>query len=144
ARNAVRLEIDDGLIVEFELAVDHGVAQVEFELTPLLHARVHFGLEEAIEAAALGLGAIEGEIGVLHERVGIGTVRRGKRNADAGADDDLVARKLIGRRERLDEARRERSHIGGILRQYQNNRKLVAAKARHEILFADTGLHASR
>ena len=47
-------------------------------------ARVHAGLEEAVGAAAVGLGAIEREVGVLQQLVGIAAVLRRQRDADAG------------------------------------------------------------
>ena len=50
-------------------------------------ARVHLGLEEAPDAAPVGLGAVERDIGVLQQRVARRAVAGRQRDADAGADE---------------------------------------------------------
>ena len=57
---------------------------------------------------ALGLGPVEGEIGILEQLVGIGAVARRDGDADAGADRDLMAAELEGLADRLDDAGCER------------------------------------
>ena len=52
------LEIDDRLIIELKFTGADGVAQVEFKLAPGLYLGVHFGLEEAENAATVGLGPV--------------------------------------------------------------------------------------
>ena len=57
---------------------------------------IHLALEEARGAGAVALGAIEGQIGVLEQLVGIVAVARADGNADRGADDDLVVIEVEG------------------------------------------------
>ena len=52
-------EIDDGLVVELELAGRQRLAQVVLHGAPHLHLRVHLRLEEAVGAAPVALGAVE-------------------------------------------------------------------------------------
>ena len=101
-------QVDERLVVKLEFAADQGLAKVEFQCAPRLHQRIHLGLEEAVGAAAVGLGAVQCHVGVLQELIGIRRVGRSDRNADAGADDDLMAVEIewgIGRFERRDRKR---------------------------------------
>ena len=83
--------------MQLELAGLHGTAQVGLERAALLHLQVHAVLEEAEGAAAVGLGAIEREVGVAQELLGAGAVGRADGDAHAGADHDLMAVDLVGR-----------------------------------------------
>ncbi len=85
------LQVDDRLVVEREFVVDDRLAEVEFDCAAGLHARVHLDLEEAIEAAAVRLGPVEREVGVLHQGIRLVAVGRGQRDAGADADHDLVS-----------------------------------------------------
>ena len=60
-------DVADRLIVDFEFVALQRRPQVEFQQAPGLRAGIHPGFEEAIGAAAVGLGAIEREIGILQE-----------------------------------------------------------------------------
>ena len=86
AADLVAREVDERLVVELELAVGQRLAQIDLQLAARLHVGVHVRLEEAVDAAPLGLGPVEGEIGVLEQLVGIGAVARRDGDADAGAD----------------------------------------------------------
>ena len=84
-------DVDERLVVQLELVGEQRLAQIELEPAALLHLRVHFRLEEVVGAAALGLGAVERHVGVAQQLVGLVAVGRRHGDADAGADDDLVA-----------------------------------------------------
>jgi hypothetical protein len=90
ARDFVALEVQLRLIIELELTCVQGSSQIPLELAPRLHALIHFALEEARAAGRVHLGAIECEIGVLQELVGVAAVAGANRNANADADDNLV------------------------------------------------------
>ena len=64
---------------------------------PRLGLGIHRWLEEAPGASAVVLGTIESKIGVSHQphRMGAAASRR-QRNADAGADNDLMTIQLVG------------------------------------------------
>ena len=70
-------------------------AQIDLKPAARLHARIHLRLEEAEGAAAVGLGAIERHVGVLEQPVGVVAVAGRERDADAGADRDLVAVEVV-------------------------------------------------
>ena len=108
AADLVALEIDDRLVVQLELAGDQRLAQVVLHGAPRLHLRVHLGLEEAVGAAPVALGAIERQVGVPHQLVGRHAVGRADGDADAGADHHLVAVDVVGLAHRLDDAMRQR------------------------------------
>ena len=61
-----------------------------------LGAGIHGRLEEAMGAAALGLGGVHREIGVLDQLIQIGAVLRRQRDADAGVGREMMAEALIG------------------------------------------------
>src|SRR5207253_2950575 len=86
----VASQVIDRLIVELEFTFHKGPAQIHFQDAPCLHAHIHPFLEEAVGAAALTLGAIERDVGILEELLGLASVMRRERNADAGADYHLV------------------------------------------------------
>ena len=95
-------QVDERLVVQLELAVGERLAQVELERAARLQPRVHLGLEEAVDAAPVRLGAIERHVGVLQQLVGVVAVARRDGDADAGADHHLVAVDVegLGRRRR--------------------------------------------
>src|SRR5204863_7782421 len=111
-------------------------AQVDLHLAARLDVIVHLRLEEGIALPAVGLGAIEREIGVLHELVGVRPVARRQRHADAGADIDALAADLVGSADGLDDAGGER--LGGFAIAYLGlaDGELVAAEARHHVALA--------
>ncbi len=102
--NASLLKIDHRLVVQLELAVGDGLAEIELERAARLQALVHFALEEPVRAAAVGLGEIERHVGVLQQQIRIGAVVWRDRDADAGADDDLVAVDIVRAADALDDA----------------------------------------
>ena len=69
--------------MQLELIGEQRLAQIELELAPILHLRVHFRLEEVIAAAAVRLGAIERHVGIAQELIGLVAV--GRRHGDADA-----------------------------------------------------------
>jgi len=66
----VARQIDDRLVVEFELALRQRLAQVAFHGAPGQHLHVHFCLEDAEGASPAGLGPVESQVGVDEQLVG--------------------------------------------------------------------------
>ena len=91
-------EIDERLIVHFQLLGGECRAQVDLELAARLRLGVHLRLEEAEGRFAVGLGAIERQVGVAQQTIGVVAVGGRDGDADAGADghqvtlDDVAAR----------------------------------------------------
>ena len=133
-RDLLGLQVEQRLVVDLEGVVGERVAQVELEAAARLRRDVHVRLEEAPGAALVGLGPIERHVGVLEQVVGVGAVARRHGDADAGADDHLVAVDLVGLAERGDDALGER---GGLLAAgragYCRIDELVAAEAGDDV-----------
>ena len=142
AADLVALEIDDGLVVELELAGRQGVAQVVLHEVARLHLRIHLRPEEAIGAAPVGLGAVERQVGVPDQLVGGEAVRGPHGDADAGADHHLLPIDGVGRAHRLDDAQRQRRGIGRLADRHLQHRELVAAHARDGVGFPHQLLQA--
>src|ERR1700758_3793565 len=82
------LQVYERLIEQLELLVGQGPAQIDFQGAARLDDLRHLVAEETEGASAVRLGAIEGHVGILQERVGAVPVRRRHRDTDAGADLD--------------------------------------------------------
>ena len=63
-------ELEDRLVVQGELGVSQRLRQRLLELHPLDHRRVHLGLVHLLLPLALGLRAVEREVGVAKQVVG--------------------------------------------------------------------------
>ncbi len=92
ARRGSSLRPSERLVDQAQLAACERLAQALLEHAAMLQRVVHAPLEEVVGAAAFALGAIEREIGILHQRVGVVAVARARcAMPTAGADHDLVA-----------------------------------------------------
>ena len=131
-------DLDDRLVIQLEFVGDERLAQVELQAPALLHLRVHFRLEEVVGAAAFRLGAIERHVGVAQELVGLVAVGRRHGDADAGADDHLMAVDFERLGERLDEFGGKLAGVGRPGAALHDG-EFVAAKAGHRI---DAAHHA--
>ena len=129
------------LIVQLEFVGDERLAQVELEPPALLHLRVHFRLEEVIGAAAFRLGAIERHVGVAQQLVGLVAVGRRHGDADAGADDHLVAVDFERLGEGLDQVGGKLAGIGRPGAALHDG-EFVAAEAGHRVDAAHHALQA--
>ena len=115
AGHLVAAQIDQRLVVDFEAAVGHRLAQILLHGQPGLGAGVHRRLEEAVGAAAAGLGAVHRQIGVLDQLVEIGAVLRRQRDADPGVGRQLMAEALVGLADRVVDPRDEFHDLVGAL-----------------------------
>ena len=100
-------------------------------LTPL-ERRVHGRLEEAESVAAVLLGPIEREVGVLHEDIGL-AFGRPKRDADTRRGRHLMAVDAIGLAERRADPPRQAHGIVRRLEILGDDGELIAAKPADEI-----------
>ena len=94
---------------------------------------IHHRLEEAVGAAAFGLGAVHREIGVLDQLVEVGAVLRRQRDADAGVGRELMAEALIGLADRLVDPRHEFDDVVAALDAGLDHREFVAAEPRDQV-----------
>ena len=84
ADQAPARELQLRLVVQHELAPLQRLAQLALEPAACLRFLVHRRLEEAELVAAVRLGPVEGELGMLEQRVRIRPVLREQGDADAG------------------------------------------------------------
>ena len=138
--DAIAGDVADRLVVGLEFVALQRRAQIHLQQPPRLRARIHAGLEEAIGAAAVRLGAVQREVGVLQQLVRIVAVLRRQRDADRDADHDLMVVDLVRRRDHLDEAAGKGSRRGFLGAPDLDHGELVAAEPRHGVARADGGL----
>lgn len=139
AADVVPGDVDDGLIVELELARRKRPAQVVLQGARGLHLHVHRLLEEAHGAAPVALGAIEGKIRVPDEIVGRDAVGGAHGDADRGADDDLVTVDVVGFAQQRDDAVGEDGGIGRAGDGDLDDGELVAPHAGNRVGLAHEG-----
>ena len=114
--------------MDFEAAIGHRLPQVLLHGEPRLGAGVHDRLEEAMGAAAFGLGAVHRQIGVLDQLVEIGAVLRRQRDADAGVGRELMAEALMGLPDRLVDPRHEFDDVVAVAGRGLDHGEFVAAE----------------
>ena len=145
-----RLEADDptGPRVDLRLIVQLEVTRLErraqIALEGVLHERAgaQVGGVDLVRRAAVRLGAVHRDVGVLHQRLGVGAAHRSDGDADAGADDQLSA--VDGERihERVQELLCHRDAIGLAVDFRQQHHELVATHARDRVGLPDASLDA--
>src|SRR5687768_13916522 len=123
------LEVEDRLVVHFELAALEGHGKIALELPAIAHRLVHGRLEEAIAATPVLLRRIERQIGVLEQLlVGMPIARR---DGDAEREGDLArlavdAERLVAR---FDHLHCEHMRVAPAGTQIHHHRELVATHA---------------
>ena len=130
-------EIDDGLIVEFELLGGQCLSKLTLERVPLLHLRVHFALEKPERSASIALGPVKSEIRIAHQLRWAIPVVGADGDANAHPDDHQLRLDLVGRSDRVDDAKRKRRGVSGLRNPYLHDRELIPAHARNGISFPD-------
>src|ERR1700682_5609289 len=134
AADPVSSDVDQRLIVKFKFAIRESATQIKLHIAAFLRLPVHLPLEEPMNAAAIRFRPIQRNVGVAHQFLAGVAVAGRKRDADAGANDNLDAVDVISGAQYLDQpgrivARLVRRDIGG-----QYDRELVAAKPGSEIV----------
>ena len=126
---------DDRLKMEFELLLGERDPQIVLHLAARANLFVHRRLEEAV-AAAVRLGVVKRHVGVADQFVAVDAVVRRQRNADAGADFDVVAVDRIGSADRGDQPFRETRGVARDVRDALDDGELVAAEPGDRVAFA--------
>ncbi len=125
---------DDGLVVELELALLHGLPQLGLAADATLHLDLQTGLEEAPRAPLL-LRAVHGQIGLAHQALGVlGGAEGG--DADAGADPYRMGL-LVDPEGCADGLHELVGHVGGgvgVGQPLEDDGELVAPQAAQEVL----------
>ncbi len=108
--------IDDRLIGGAQAVVLDRLEQVAFQQFAIGQVGVHRRVVDAGAVAALVLGAIKRHVGVAQDVGGVAGAAVDDRDADRGADDDVVAADQVGRADRGDDAPGDRLQRIGIRR----------------------------
>ena len=132
-------EVDLRLVMQHELVLLHGAAQVVFDHHALDGAGIHVALEELVIVASQFLGVVHRRIGVLHHRLHGAAVVGIDADADAEADMDFVP---VDEMRRGDGNKQLFGDMGRILRLLdvgQQDDELVAAVAADRVRRAHAG-----
>ena len=135
AADGVVGKIDDRLVVQLEFPGRQRPAQILLHNATGLHLQVHPRLEEPERAAAVALGPVEREVGVAQQFVGGQAIDGADRDTDAGADHRLMAVDIVGFADRVDDALRQTSCVGGVRRDLHDG-EFVAAHPRDGVVLA--------
>ncbi len=126
-------QIDERLVVHFERFGGERRAQIDFQLAARLRLRVHLRLEKAEGRFAGGLGAIQRQIGVAQQVIGIMAIGRRHRDADGRADGHHVALDDVGLADDVDETLRQHGQLLRRLHFRHQHGELIAAEPRRGI-----------
>ncbi|MNF77364.1 hypothetical protein D3C84_595060 [compost metagenome] len=126
------------LVIEHELLLFQGMAQVAFQFQSFQGAGVHVGLVELEVVLAPFLGVVHRRIGVFHKLAEFIAVLRAEGNADTGRDEELA----VLQHEGFDQAGEDRlGHMDGAVQGHfagrprlQQQGEFVAPHAGHGIV----------
>ena len=135
-------EIDHRLVVNLEPAPGDGLAQFQLERAPRLGARIHARLEEAIGAAAVALGSVQREVGILQELVEMDAVPRRHRDADAGIGGDQVTGAFEGSPDRAVDRLHQLFGVHGTAHRILDDGEFVPAQPRGDIGLTEAAAQA--
>ena len=121
----------------------NALRKIGFEVCANARVLFHARLEEPRTPASLRLGAIERQLGALHQHGRISAVLRRQRNADTAAGQDLLPVEDHGREQRIDDQLGSFAGFGCKDIALQHG-ELVAAQTRQERRLADAVAKALR
>ena len=119
--------------MQVEAVIGDGLAQHALELPPRLQLGVHLRPEKALAARSLGLGMEEGDVGALHQGLGVLAMGGRERGADAGGAFDVAVLQMERLAQCRGEAAGERLDLVGVAHDLRQP-ELVAAEPRQKIL----------
>ena len=137
-----RLASNSGWKCSARLSCAQRQPEVLLERTLLAQVVVHAHLEHAESATTLVLGAVERDVGVLHQVDRGQAIGREDGDADAGADGHgLVVEDELGG-EAVDQAARHLDRVLGLLAAGLEDGEFVAAEAGHDVAVAQVAAQA--
>ena len=141
--DAPRRNVDDRLVMQGELIARQGVAQVQLERSPQPCLGIHLADVELVSLTSFRFRPIKREIGAF-EQLHLGrAVAWGERDADAYADDDLVAFDVIGlAQDRLQAGREDDRVVLLVCVGELQDCELVAAEAGHVAILVEATAQA--
>ncbi len=136
--------VDDRLIEQREAVVLDRRAQIRFQDLAVGQIGVHRRVVDDGAVAALVLGAVERHVGVAHDVGGAGAILVDHRDADGGADHDVVAGDRIRRADGGDQPLGKPRHLDVVVADRGDHREFVAAQPRHQVVAAQRVRQAQR
>ena len=134
------LEAHQRLVVQLELLALERPLQVGAQLQARHDPVVHGGLEQPVAALAVALGDVHRGVGVADQLVGVGRAPGlGDRDAQAGADDEVVVLELERAADALEDPLGGLDRGRQVLDVLEQDRELVAAEPRGGVGRADAG-----
>ncbi|MHC2438586.1 hypothetical protein ACVMB0_005961 [Bradyrhizobium sp. USDA 4451] len=137
AGHFVAAQVDQRLVMQFEAALGQRGPQIGLKRTAQIGLLLHRRIEEAIGPAAGGLGRVHRKVGAFQQAEQVGAVARGDRDADTGIARQPMAEAVERRAQRLIDARHEVADVvvrGDVV---LDDRELVAAEPRDEVVRSD-------
>ncbi len=128
--DAPGLQIALRLIMHGKLIGREALAQLALQQAGAPRDQVHLRRKETAAVAAVRLGAVHGQLGVLEQPVGVLTVRREHGDADARAGVHLLAPGIERLAEAVDHPARQRARIVGAAHAGLQDREFVAPEPR--------------
>ena len=113
--------LHDRLVGDLEPALLDRLPQLGLHVQPAHHLLVHAGVEDGLAPAAVGLGAVHGDVGVAQDRLGR-RVGAGERDPDAGVDVQLAVADHERRFERRADALGHERRLVGVGRRRREGR----------------------
>ncbi len=144
ADNRFRVEVELGLVIQDELLIFQGAAQIGFYGMPFSGKPVHVRIEKLVSVAALLLGVVHRGIGIPHQGFGVLTVIGINADPDACGRVQLTLDNVMGRRERGEYLVRGMQRIFRTLLFHQHDNELVAAVPTDCVGGANTGCQTLR
>ena len=142
AGDLARRYVDDGLIVEGELASLEGELEICLDLVTLADLVVLAGLEEGEALSPARFRLVERDVDVLQDVIDRPAVLGRKGNSDAGIDLQHVAGHVVRLADGPQQARCQALGVALRLDVALHDGELVAAEPRHQIRAPDGALQA--
>ena len=140
--DAAQVEVDERLVEELELVALERVPQVLLELEALHHALAHVAVEELEARAAVVLGAVHGDVGVAHDRLGGVAAAVGDRDADRRVDEQGPVVDRDRHRDRVEQPLGDLDRTALAGQALAQHGELVSAHARERVARRDQRLQA--
>ena len=137
-------QLDDRLVVDHQLAVADAPGKLRRERVAGDDRRVHRRVEDRDAALAAGLRRVHRDVGVAEQLVGVLVRVAPDGDADRAADDEVLAGDRERHLERLDDPARDGVRPAQPVLVRQQQRELVAAQPRREVVAPDAALDPLR
>ncbi len=144
AGDAPGVEIEQRLVGDRQLTRRQRAPQLALQAQAMRHFDVQRGIEQRIARLAVGLGLVHRRIGIAQHLGRRRVAHAAESDADAGAGDHVVAGNLHGLAQRFEQAPCQRHRVLLAIQIFGQDRELVAAQARDDVLRAQAGLNAAR